>query len=560
MSANGLQQKLRQLFILESQETMQFISQTCLLLEKQPDPAAQSDLLADILRQTHNLKGSARALGWQEIADLLHGLETLFAAIKTSGGPPETAVYDLVYATLDTIGRLIADAAPQETPLAALLTQLATAVAHIQPPTAVAPAPIQPAPLPETPSPASQETIRVTVNRLDAIFNLVNELQIAHLSLEGDLGQMRRLLDQAGLAASPAREQFADLYRHSAANHRHLSQLLAQLQDDVRQARMLPLATVLNALPRSARQLAQELGKTVALQIEGGDVEVDRAVLEQIRSPLLHLLHNSLDHGLETPENRRASGKPETGQISITAVRRGSGVLIKLSDDGVGLDLARIVAQAAQRGLVTPEAAQQLTEQEIIWLLFQPGFSLADGVSATSGRGIGLDIVRRAVGRLHGVITVDNRPGAGVCFSLSLPVSIATSLCLLVRLGGQIFALPTRHIIHLRRVDPEDVVGDNGRLRLTRPGAEAIPAVNLARLLLMQDSGGADECQTAVLVGSPDQPAALLVGEICSVQEMVIKKLPAPVAHMPFISGASISGTGAVILVFNLTDVIGAIK
>ncbi|MBK8988307.1 MAG: chemotaxis protein CheW [Chloroflexi bacterium] len=568
-----LQQRLLNLFAGEAQDVIQAITQSCLALEQQPGAAHRADLTANILRQAHNLKGTARALGLEDVFSLTHRLEALFEAIKQTGVEPETAVFDLIYQTLDGINSLIAGPSEGNPALDLLLNRLETAVAHINTPQTALAQSAQTLAAAETAAPdaalpASQETIRVTVGRLDTILNLVNELQISRLSLERNLRYLRQLsynsdpfVPQVGVPP-PAHTQISDLYRRAETDHRRLSQLLAQLQENVHQARMLPLTTIFDALPRIARDLAHELGKEVVLHLEGGDIELDRAVLEQLKSPLQHLLRNGIDHGLETPEKRRAAGKAMAGQISITAVQRGGGILLEISDDGAGIDQARIKEQAIRQRLLTADESNRLNEQEALWLLFRSGFSLAGAVTAVSGRGVGLDIVRQAVESLHGVISLENRPGQGVRFSLSLPVSIASSCCLLVRAAGQMFALPTRQVAHLARVAWEQVQGENGRLRLLHPGAEPIPAISLGQALQgnghSPDRLAAQVWQTAVFIGPLEQPVALLVDEPGEVQEIVIKPLPLPLAHMPYISGASILGTGAVILVLNVTDLIRA--
>ena len=570
MSDDELNQKSSLLFDIEAREAIQTINQSCLTLETRPGIARRSELTTSILRQTHNLKGAARALGREEIAALTHGLETLFEALQGAGVEPEKAVFDLIYLVLDNLGSLIKGAASTRVSTNDLLSRLETAVTNIRAPqsTLAQPPVAEGAHSQEEAAPTSQETIRVSVGRLDAIFNLVNELQVTRLGLEGSLGQMRHMLYESERFAlqtgeSPvARSQFNDLYRRSEANNRRLSQLLSQLQENVRQARMLPLATVFDPLRRTARNLASELGKEVDLYIEGSDIKLDRAVLEQIKSPLQHLLCNGIVHGLETPQKRHAAGKAETGQITMTAVQRGSSILIEMSDDGAGIDLAQVKEHAVRRGLLTAEEAGQLEEQETIWLLFQSGFSLTDAVTTVSGRGIGLDVVRQAVESLQGMISVENRPGQGVRFLLSLPVSIATSLCLLLQVNNQIFALPARHVTHLTRPRRGQVAWENGGFRLVRPGAEAVPAVSLAQLLGLDSHPSSPPAvqayQTTVLIGSPEQPVALLGAQLLEVREVVIKKLPAPIAHMPYISGASILETGAVILVLSVTDLIRA--
>jgi two-component system, chemotaxis family, sensor kinase CheA len=292
------------------------------------------------------------------------------------------------------------------------------------------------------------------------------------------------------------------------------------------------------------------------LHIEGGEIELDRSVLEQIKSPLQHLLYNSIDHGLEMPEQRRTAGKAESGRVTIKASQQGSSILIDIHDDGAGIDLARVKEHALRYGLITDQEAAQLDEQEVIRLLFQPGFSTAGTITAVSGRGIGLDIVRQSIETMQGEIYVENNPGNGVRFLLKVPVSIATSLCLLVQTNGQIFALPARNVIYLTRILPGMVQEQNSHLLLMQPEAQPVPAINLARVLRSECQEVDQTIQGAVYLGSADQPVALLVGELYDVQEFVIKELPAHFAQMPWISGAAISGSGEVILVLNTTDLV----
>lgn len=573
MTGSKSNQKLLHLFAAEAQETIQAITQSCLALEKGPTGAGRANLAADSLRHIHNLKGSARALGLDEISALVHGLETLFVAMKRVDFEPGAATFDLIYLTLDRIGSLVQGTLPSETSFETLLNQLETAAATLRTSQGNAiQLPAGESTPAEMTAAASEETIRVTVGKLDAILNLVNELQVIRLGLERSLTQMRHILYDSGDITTQvsnflsARAQFNDLYRYSAANYNQLNQLLFQLQETVRQARMLPLATLFHSLPRLARNLSRELGKEVALHIEGGDIELDRSVLEQIKSPIYHLLYNAIDHGLELPEERLARGKPQTGRISITAVQRGNSVVIEMSDDGAGIDLAGVKEQAVRRELLTAEEAGRLDEQGILWLLFQSGFSTADTVTAISGRGVGLDIVRRTIESMQGTIFVENQPGRGVRFSLSLPVSITTSLCLLLQVNHEIFALPARNVTHLTRIRPEQVQQEDHRLLLAHPGTKPVPAICLAHLLMSDDretgSPPIEEYRTAVIIGPEEQPVALLVDDLYEIQEIVVKKLPMPLGSpntpLPYISGASILGTGMVILVLNVTDLIRA--
>jgi two-component system, chemotaxis family, sensor kinase CheA len=564
MADDELSQKLFSLFAAEAGDAIQVIIQSCLMLEQKPDSEQQADLLADIMREAHKLKGSARSLGLDDIAALIHSLESVFQKVKSKDVKLENDVFDLIYQTLDGVSGLIAGASPVDISMDVSLERLKMAAEGTRLPKKATVRRLKDENKPATGSITSgdQETIRITVGRLDAIYNLVNEIQVVRLSMERNLAVIRTLLYDAKARIPQsdelllARARFVDLCRNSEASYRSLSQLLAQLQDIVRQARMLPLATAFAPLPRMARDLARQSGKEVMLHIEGGEIELDRSVLEQIKSPLQHLLYNSIDHGLEMPEQRRTAGKAESGRVTIKASQQGSSILIDIHDDGAGIDLARVKEHALRYGLITDQEAAQLDEQEVIRLLFQPGFSTAGTITAVSGRGIGLDIVRQSIETMQGEIYVENNPGNGVRFLLKVPVSIATSLCLLVQTNGQIFALPARNVIYLTRILPGMVQEQNSHLLLMQPEAQPVPAINLARVLRSECQEVDQTIQGAVYLGSADQPVALLVGELYDVQEFVIKELPAHFAQMPWISGAAISGSGEVILVLNTTDLV----
>ena len=564
MTDDELSQKLLRLFAAEAGEAIQVIIQSCLRLEQKPDSGQRAALLADIMRQTHNLKGSARSLGLDDLAALIHSLESVFQKVKRTDGELENDVCELIYRTLDGVSGLITGASPLEISMDLLQGCLKMAAEGTRLPKGATARPLADAnTLPTgTITSGDQETIRITVARLDAIYNLVNEIQVVRLSMEQNLAIIRTMLYHAQPHVSRenelllARTRFNDLYCKSEASYRSLSQLLAQLQEIVRQARMLPLATAFAPLPRMARDLARQSGKEVMLHIEGSEIELDRSVLEQIKSPLQHLLRNSIDHGLEMPEQRRAAGKSECGRVTIKASQQGSSILIDIHDDGAGIDLARVKEHAARYGLITDQEAAQLDEQAAIWLLFQPGFSTASTITAVSGRGIGLDIVRQAIETMQGEIFVENDPGHGVRFSLKVPVSVATSSCLLVQTQGQIFALPARNVIHLARVLPGMIQEQNGHLLLMQPEVQPVPAINLAHILHSERQAVDRAIQRAIYLGSPDQPVALLVEELYDVREFVIKELPLHFGQMPLISGAAISGSGEVILVLNTTELV----
>lgn len=551
------EQRRLELFAVEAQDAIHAITLSCLKLEQQPEAPNRTELIQTILRQTHTLKGASRALGLGEIANLTHKLETVFQAIQSGRSGRSTADFDLIYLTLDHILSLSKGKPAHEFSMQTLLEKLESTAEGAGADQTKIPQPPSPQGIPSD-APPSSELVRVTVENLDAILNLVNEMQVVRLSLERALEQMRSFLYGVNHPASQIEERsrFNHLYRRAESDQRRLSQLLFQLQENVRQARLLPLANVFDSLSRTARNLAHELGKEVALHVEGGDIEVDRSVLEQIKMPLQNLLHNSIDHGLEAPDQRLASGKPKTGAVNISVTQVGNHIRIDFSDDGAGIAPALLKEHAVRRSLLTPEQARQLDEREAALLIFQPGFSTADTITTVSGRGMGLDVVRQAVENMHGTLDMENRPGQGVRFMLNLPTSLATSPCLLVRVSDAVYALPAQSVKRLVRIRAGEANWKNGQLIQFSPEEEAVLALSLSRLFDPASQSSDTSSRAAILLDSPEQSVALLADELYDVQEIVIKKLPLPFMHVPYLSGASILGTGAVVLVLNPTDLI----
>ena len=272
------------------------------------------------------------------------------------------------------------------------------------------------------------------------------------------------------------------LQRRYDADQRRLTQVMAALQDNVRRMRMLPISTVFGTFPRMVRDLAHDLGKEVRLVIQGGDTEVDRSVLEQIKDPLTHLLRNSLDHGIELPQARQLAGKPAAGTITLSAAQHGDSIIIEVSDDGQGIDVARVRASAVKKGGVSAAEAEAMSEHEALWLIFRSGVSTSAVVSDVSGRGVGMDVVRDKVERLHGLIDVHSTLGTGARFTLTLPLTVATTLCLLVQVAGQTFAVPITNVIRIVRLGADSIGYAEGQAAI-RPEGRPILLLNLAQVL-----------------------------------------------------------------------------
>jgi two-component system chemotaxis sensor kinase CheA len=441
----------------------------------------------------------------------------------------------------------------------------------------------------------AEESIRVAVGKLDALMADVGELQVTrsgadqrlpevqalcelcetwetrwrrldadrHRRLTGAAAARRAETVQAFLEINAAnvravRTQLTDLVRELKDDSRRTAQILADLQENVRRVRMLPIATLFDSFPRMVRDLARDLGKEVTLTIQGGENEMDRALLEQIKGPLIHLVRNAVDHGLETPEARAAAGKPGAGSLTLTASQRGASILIELADDGAGIDVRRVKDSAVRKGWLTAEAAAAMGEREALWLIFRSGLSTKQAVTDLSGRGVGLDVVHEQVCRLNGLIDLESKVGQGTRFSLQLPLTVATTLCLLARAGRQTFAVPVTNVLRITRVRPGDVGTSAGHPVIVVDG-RPLALTRLADVLGVDEpEAPAGAPLTALILGAADRRAALTVPEVLTTQEVVVKKLPAPLDRVPLVAGVTVLGTGEVVLVPNVAALLRA--
>jgi two-component system chemotaxis sensor kinase CheA len=367
-------------------------------------------------------------------------------------------------------------------------------------------------------------SIRVSVEKIDRLVNLVGELVITEAMLAQQLGRFEDHSQQSELAG------LRDLSRHTR-----------NLQEAVMSIRMVPISAVFTRFPRLVRELSQRLGKEVELKVSGETTELDRGLIEKITDPLTHLVRNAIDHGLETPEVRLAAGKPRCGTIWLAATQRGSNIVIEVRDDGRGLDRARILARAAERGTpLAPDAA----ERDLWQLIFEPGFSTADNVTEVSGRGVGMDVVRRNIQLLRGHVELDSRAGAGTTVTVSVPLTLAIIEAMTVGVAGEIYALPLASVIEARRVMPEEIRGIAGQGVTLRVRDDYLPVQRLG-------TGN-----IAVIVEADGAKAALMVDELVGQQQIVVKSLEANFRRTPGISGATIMGDGKVALILDIAHVV----
>lgn len=383
-------------------------------------------------------------------------------------------------------------------------------------------------------------TVRIDVERLDRLLNLVGELVIDRTRL---LGLGRALQDQLGEHA---------MLSEITETVFHLGRVTDEMQAEVMKSRMLPIGTVFSRFPRVTRDLSTRQGKKVELVIEGQETELDRSVIEEIGDPLVHLLRNAIDHGVEQPEDRIAAGKPETAIVKLTAEHVESSIVITVEDNGRGIDPAKIKAKSVERGLISAEVAQRMSDAEALELIFAPGFSTAATVTDISGRGVGMDIVRTNVERLGGTVEVQSKLGSGSRFFLRLPLTLAIVQALLVRVGGGIYALPLSSVTETLRVPVSDIQRLQQQEAILLRG-KVLPIVRCSALFQCESElppNARDILVVAVKVG--ERQIGLAVDRLLGEQEVVIKSLGDLIGDVPGLSSAAILGDGTVALIVDV--------
>ncbi len=390
------------------------------------------------------------------------------------------------------------------------------------------------------------QTMRVDVRKLDELINLVGELVLE-----------RNRLFQLSRELSMGRLEMQDLTEAFSQSTARLSFITEELQAAGLRARMVPIDTVFRKFPRLVRDVAHNLKKEVDLLVSGEDTELDKTMVEMIGDPLVHLVRNSLDHGLELPDVRESAGKPRKGTIRLEARQEGDQIIISVADDGAGIDPARIAKKAMEKGLVTADRLRTMTTREILDFVFLPGFSTAEKIGDLSGRGVGMDVVRSNLTKLNGTIELESKLGAGTTVFLRLPLTLAILPVLLVEVGNEIYALPLRSVVETARIRATELHRFEGSELLHLRG-ETVPLLRLRQIFKVQyraDEKGSDK---VVILGIGERRFALLVDNLIGQESTVIKPLGSYLHHCSGIAGATISGDGRVRLVLDPADLLAS--
>ncbi|HHG75033.1 MAG TPA: chemotaxis protein CheA [Persephonella sp.] len=385
-----------------------------------------------------------------------------------------------------------------------------------------------------------EEVIRVDVERVEVLMNLVGELVL-------DRNRIVKLA--SGLETSCESTETIEELLDSITG---MSRTVSDLQDAVMKLRMQPVKKVFSKFPRIVRDLAKKLNKKVNLVLEGEDTEIDRSILDKLEDPMIHLVRNAIDHGIEPPEERVKAGKPEVGTVKLIAYQEGDRIIIAIEDDGRGINVEKVKQKAVEKGLITPEQAKNMSDKEAFELLFMPGFSTADQVSDVSGRGVGMDVVASTIHALRGTIEVESEPGEGTKFIMKLPLTVAIIRTLMVGANNRIFAIPLYSVVEIVRYEPDNVK-NIGQFKSFMLREEVYLLFSLNELFDMPDEG---EQQFIVIVRVGEKNIAISIDELFGEEEIVIKPLGKLLENVQGIAGATITGDGKVVLIVDTNSLI----
>src|SRR5665213_276640 len=396
---------------------------------------------------------------------------------------------------------------------------------------------------------AKNQTIRVDIERLDNLLNLVGELVINRTRISDIAATLGRELGTNGRAGSDVSASLAkDLSESSAL----LARTTNEIQESIMKVRMVPIGQVFDRFPRVVRDLAKARGKEIHLEIDGAETDLDKTIVDEVGEPLMHLIRNCVDHGIEPADVREARGKPRHGTITLNAYHEGNQVIVEISDDGGGIDLQRVRDKAIRLGVA--DENERLTDREIVELIFTPGFSTADQVTDVAGRGVGMDVVKKNILRLKGVFDVDSVQGKGTTFTMKLPLTLAIIQALLVRVADELYSIPLDAVIESQRIDAADVRTVHGGEVITLRG-QVVPLIRVAEFFRLDAPRDPDKVMI-VIVGLQGRQVGLVVDSFQGEQEIVIKPLSDVIGRIAGVSGATILGNGSISLIIDVHSLV----
>ncbi len=582
-------EEILQDFIIETNEILEELDEKFVELEKDE---FNKDLINEIFRAVHTIKGAAGFLGFSQIVDLAHASENVLKKLRDGILSPSPEITDVILESVDKLKVLVDkvknnDQSPEDIDgLIAKLKKLEEGQAteesvvkedapeltnketdetaseeektETREPTvnnqqqeteAAKKEPANQATREHKEKTQVEKTIRVDVERLDTVFNLVGELVLG----KNRLSKLSNIL--------------ADKYPNDAdvTNLNEAAEFLqlisTELQTAVMKTRMQPVKKVFNRFPRMVRDLARSHGKEIELIIKGEETEVDKSVIENIADPLVHLIRNAIDHGIESPEERKKLNKPSTGRIMLSASQEGNNIVIVVVDDGRGINLEKVKRKAIDKGIISAEEAEVLSDRDITDLIFQPGFSTADKVSDVSGRGVGMDVVKTNLARINGSIDIFTQPGRGTKFTIKLPLTLAIIQTLMVEVKNMVYAIPITSVLEAVRIDNSEISTIDGQ-EIIKLRGEILPIIRLSELIGLSATNGSDK-HYVVVVQSYEKKFGIVVDKLIGQDEVVIKSIEGNILNLNdsnIFAGATITGEGKVVLIIDIPAAMEFIK
>ncbi|MBC7962299.1 MAG: chemotaxis protein CheA [Steroidobacteraceae bacterium] len=593
-------QELLEGFLAETTELLEKLDDDLITLEKSSD---DTELMNRIFRSIHTIKGASSFLGFDLLVKVAHKTEDVLNRLRKRELVVTPEIMDVILEATDLVKLLVADikageiqeretegtiakllpfltenagvaqppaagatptepvaTAATEQPQPTPVVETSSAAPSTPPATASVPVPApQPAanvapkkiPAPPKPSDAKGDdlsdssTVRVDVKRLDDLMNQVGELVLER----NRMIQINQDLQQGDANRPDFQEEFGKLTKR-------MSFVTSELQMQVLKMRMIPVEKVFKKFPRIVRSMSRDLGKEVDLQIFGEETELDRSVVDEIGDPLIHLIRNAMDHGLESPDERMAAGKSRVGTLVLAAVHEGNQIIISIKDDGRGIDTERVGRKAVEKGLLSEDQLAAMSQREMFDLIFLPGFSTKEKATDLSGRGVGMDVVKTNIKKLNGLIEIKSEKGQGSEFILRLPLTLAIIQSLLVEVEGEVYSIPLSSVLETIRVDQRKfhMIGGQEVLKLRDM---VLPLIRLQKVFNVQQRYERDDICYVVVVGAADKRMGLVVTRLVGQQEVAIKSLGNYLANIPGIAGSTILGDGRVTLI---VDPVGMIE
>ncbi|MBI5590732.1 MAG: response regulator [Deltaproteobacteria bacterium] len=581
-----LLEELLTIFKPEAEEYLSAISSALIELEKTAPGEAQKEIIETTYREVHSLKGAARSVNLTEAEGICQGLEGVFAALKRGERELSRDLFDRLHEEMDALGAVLASSCAEQAP----------------------PSTVQQILAPENIEKEVLRTVRISKSRQDALLLQVEELLGVKLATSQRISELRKinasfdawkkewggiypelqLMHQAlhdssdqvsgkwGAAAAKLfdfldwnlhfigsrQEELAALSTWAERDRRALSSIADELLDGMKVSLMLPASSSLAMLPKFVRDLSRDQGKEVDLVIEGGEIKIDRRIMEEMKDPLLHLVRNCIDHGIEGPAERAAKGKTLCGALTIAvSLKDGSKVEISISDDGAGIESTKVRDAAIRAGITSREHAAKMSEEQILPLVFRSGLTTSPIITTISGRGLGLAIVREKAEKLDGVISMETLAGKGTTFRITLPLSRATYRGVLIRAGDHHFVAPSLNVERVIRIKEEDIKTIENK-EIIQVGGTALPFARLADIMNIgrgDRPGTAPQWWLAMILISSAKRMAILIDEVLREQEVLVRGLGSQLSRVRNISGATLLETGKVVPVLNVPDLMKSV-